>query len=118
MTKLIVRHDELAAAALAAPVSAVAGERAEVVFSGMRIVEISAPGIHKGRGLERVAQRLGVDVRDSVAFGDALNDIPLLRTAGIAVAVANAQAEVLAAAHHVTGSNDDDGVAAFIESLL
>jgi Cof subfamily protein (haloacid dehalogenase superfamily) len=118
VTKLIVRHHELAAGTLAEPVSGVVGERAEVVFSGMRIVEISAPGIHKGRGLQRVADRLGVDVRDSIAFGDALNDIPMLRAAGLGVAVANAQPDVLAAADLITASNDDDGVAAFIEALL
>ncbi len=118
VTKLIVRHDTLEAAALAAPVAEVVAGRAEVVFSGLRIVEISAPGIHKGRGLQRVAERLGIDVGDSIAFGDALNDIPLLRVAGIGVAVANAQAEVLAVADRVTGSNDEDGVAAYIEALL
>jgi HAD superfamily hydrolase (TIGR01484 family) len=118
VTKLIVRHHELAAAHLAAPVQGVVGDRAEVVFSGMRIVEISAPGIHKGRGLERVAERLNLDLRNSIAFGDALNDVPMLRRAGLGIAVANAQPDVLAAACLVCGSNDEDGVAAFLERLV
>jgi hypothetical protein len=46
------------------------------------------------------------------------NDVPLLRFAGLGVAVANAHPDVLAAADEVTASNDEDGVALVLERLL
>jgi hydroxymethylpyrimidine pyrophosphatase-like HAD family hydrolase len=46
------------------------------------------------------------------------NDLPMLRFAGRGVAVANAHADVLAAADEITASNDEDGVARTIEALL
>ncbi len=52
-----------------------------------------------------------------VAIGDMVNDLPMLRWAGRAVAVANAHPDVLAAADEIIASNDDDGVARYIEAL-
>ncbi len=52
-----------------------------------------------------------------LAFGDMPNDLPLLNWAGTSCAVANAHPEVLAAATHIIGSNDDDGVAEYLERL-
>ena len=46
------------------------------------------------------------------------NDLPMLRWAGRGIAVANAHPEVLAAATHTTKTNDDDGVAFALETLL
>ncbi len=45
------------------------------------------------------------------------NDLPLLAWAGTSCAVANAHPAVLAAATHVIGSNDEDGVADYLEKL-
>ncbi|HEX5439392.1 MAG TPA: HAD hydrolase family protein, partial [Ktedonobacterales bacterium] len=53
-----------------------------------------------------------------VAFGDMPNDIPMLRWAGIGVAVANAHKDTLAAADAVTASNNDDGLAVALETLF
>jgi hypothetical protein len=53
-----------------------------------------------------------------VAIGDMPNDVPMLQWAGRSFAVANAHAAARAAADDVVGSNDDDAVAALIESLL
>jgi hydroxymethylpyrimidine pyrophosphatase-like HAD family hydrolase len=53
-----------------------------------------------------------------VAVGDMPNDVPMLEWAGRAYAVANAHPSVLAVADDVLPSNDDDGVASLIDSLL
>ena len=53
-----------------------------------------------------------------VAFGDAPNDLPTLRWAGLGIAVANAHPAVLAEADDVAPSNEDDGVAVLLERLL
>jgi hypothetical protein len=53
-----------------------------------------------------------------IAFGDAPNDLPVLRWAGVAVAVAGAHPDVLACADVVTAGNDEDGVALMLEELF
>lgn len=77
--------------------------------------ELQAPGVSKGFALEWLCGHLGVPVRESVAFGDAENDIPLLEAAGDGVAMANATPAVLAVCNHVTLSCDEAGVAAYLE---
>ncbi len=85
--------------------------------SGM--VEVSAAGVTKASGLAWVAQSLGVAAADVVAFGDMPNDLPMLAWVGLGVAMSNGHPAVRAAAHDVTAfSNDDDGVAAYLEALF
>jgi len=87
--------------------------------SSSGVVEVSAAGVTKASGLAWVAESLGVAAHDVVAFGDMPNDLPMLAWAGRGVAMANGHPAVLAAAHDVTArSNEDDGVAAYLESLL
>ncbi len=118
VTKLILRNDEVEHGALVAAVAAIAGARAEVTHGGSTIVEISAPGVDKARGLRRLCATRGLDAADAVAFGDMPNDLPMLAIVGHAVAVANAHPAVIAIAHEVAPSNDDDGVASVVERLL
>lgn len=86
--------------------------------SGAPMVEVMAPGVSKSSTLEVLCARLGV-VREQVwAFGDAANDVDMLRWAGTAFAVENACDEVRAVAAHVVGSNEHDGVARQLATLL
>lgn len=85
-------------------------------YSGL--VEISAAGVTKAAGLAWLCARYGVEAGDVVAFGDMPNDVPMLTWAGRAVAVANAHPAVLEIADDVTGSNEEDGVAAYLEDLF
>ncbi len=64
-----------------------------------------------------LAARYGIGPESVIAFGDMPNDLPLFAWAGTSCAVANAHPDVRAAATHVIGSNDDDGVAAYLETL-
>ena len=75
-------------------------------------LEINVSTAHKGRAIERFAAHFGWTLANCMAFGDGLNDLSMVRMAGIGVAMANAAPEVLAAADYVTLSNDADGVAA------
>ena len=61
---------------------------------------------------------LGIRPEEVVAFGDMPNDVPMLKFAGLGVAVANAHPDALAAADEVTASNDEDGVAVVLERFL
>src|SRR6476660_5657343 len=71
------------------------------------LLEIAAAGVSKASALTRVCAERGIASDEVVAFGDMPNDLPMLRWAGHAVAVANAHADLLAAADEVTTSNDD-----------
>ncbi|MEV4754044.1 HAD family hydrolase [Micromonospora sp. NPDC049559] len=85
-------------------------------YSGL--VEISAAGVTKAAGLAWLCSRYGVTSDEVVAFGDMPNDLPMLTWAGQAVAVANAHRTVLEIADEVTGSNEEDGVAAYLDKIL
>lgn len=74
-------------------------------------LEINAPGATKGDALLALCQALGLDPACAVAFGDGTNDLTMIRNAGIGVAMANAEPELLAAADLVAPSNQEDGVA-------
>ncbi len=92
------------------------GARADITYSTEHgLIELSAPGVTKASGLAVVAQRLGVESANIIAFGDMPNDVPMLTMAGHGVAMANAHPETLAAANEVAQSNRDDGVARVLE---
>lgn len=78
------------------------------------LIEIFAPGVSKAEAVKRLAHRVGAD--RIVAFGDNLNDLPLLRAADVAVAVENALEEVKKEADVIIGPNYTDSVARYIAS--
>jgi Cof subfamily protein (haloacid dehalogenase superfamily) len=122
VAKLLARHDTLSRDEFVALVEAVVGDRATVTNSSNEaLAEISAAGVTKASGLAKVADRHGVGPEDVVVFGDMPNDIAAFEwvraAGGRAVAMAHAHPELLAVATDVTGTNDDDGVAAFLAAL-
>ena len=86
--------------------------------SGPHNLEISDAHASKGNALTWLCGYLGIPVECSVAFGDMLNDVSMLRAAGDGVAMANASPEAKAAADHTTLCNDEGGVGAYLEGLL
>ena len=72
--------------------------------------DITSRQADKGIGLEKMAARLGLDISETMAFGDGGNDLSIIRRAGIGVAMGNAGPDVKAAADYVTTSVDDDGI--------
>jgi Cof subfamily protein (haloacid dehalogenase superfamily) len=118
VTKLIARDATCSVADLAAAAREVAGGAAAVAMSGEWVVEISAAGVNKAAALKELAAEFGVEPAEVVAFGDYPNDLPMLEWAGRSIAPANAHPDVLARADEVTESNDEDGVALAIGSLL
>ncbi|HEX6454786.1 MAG TPA: HAD family hydrolase [Trebonia sp.] len=117
-SKLLARHlghtpDELLK--LAAPVCD--GIVTVSHSNGMSLIEAAALGVSKASAVAELAASHGIGRESVVAFGDMPNDLAMLSWAGTSCAVANAHADVLAAATHVIGSVTDDGVAAFLEGL-
>lgn len=80
------------------------------------LVQIMSVRATKWSGICKMLARFGVSPAEAVYFGDDNDDIEPLQKCGMGVAVANAIPAVLAAAAYVTSSNDEDGVAAFIET--
>lgn len=72
-------------------------------------------GTSKINSIRVTAELLGIELADVAAFGDDYNDMEMIKECGIGIAVANAIEQVLKSADFVAGSNQDDGVAAFIE---
>ncbi len=85
----------------------------DIFLKDTGILEVLAPGVSKAAAVRRLSDRLGL--KRIVAFGDNLNDLPMLEVADVAVAVENALPEVKAAADYVTGRNTASSVARFIE---
>ncbi|MBS5606201.1 MAG: HAD-IIB family hydrolase [Enterocloster asparagiformis] len=81
-------------------------------------VEVTAAGVEKGAALWELAQQLGIGRREILVFGDNENDLGMFAAAGTAVAMGNAGERVRQAAGHVTGTNDEAGVAAFLEKYV
>ena len=117
-SKLLGRHfgyscDDLLALALPA-----IGDLVSVTHSnGKALIEASALGVSKASVVAELAADHGIPRESVLAFGDMPNDLPLLTWAGTSCAVANAHPDVLAAATHVIGSNEDDGVAEYLERV-
>ena len=68
--------------------------------------------------IKAMSEICGVNLDEIVAFGDDKNDIDMLKICGTGIAVSNAISEVLEIADGVTSSNDEDGVAKWIENIL
>ena len=81
-------------------------------------IEVNAGGVHKGRALLWLAEELGIDREEVMAFGDGSNDLKMIEEAGIGVAMANAIPSVSDAADLAALSNDSDGVARIIEEYV
>ena len=89
------------------------GSRCEVATSGNGWIDFIPFGINKGYGLRRMCERLGVSPSVSMAFGDELNDIDMLESAGFGVAMSHAADAVKKSAGYETASEEE-----VIEALL
>ncbi len=83
-----------------------------------QLLEVFSKGVTKWRMLEHVMLRRSWNRSQIAAIGDGLNDIELLKNAGLGVAMGNAEQHVQAASDYVTASCDADGVAQAIDLIL
>ncbi|MDY7100173.1 MAG: HAD family hydrolase [Actinomycetota bacterium] len=116
--KLFIGVDDLDGVAVQRLLEPLAPPTITISTSGAPFVEATAAGVDKASGLALIAERLGVDPTGVIAFGDQLNDVPMLRWAGRSVAMGNAHPEIAALCSEVTASHDRDGVAIVIERIL
>ena len=72
--------------------------------------DLNVANVNKATGLQTMADYYGIDLAETMAFGDGGNDVPMLKVAGIGVAMGNASDSVKAAARFVTSHVDDHGI--------
>lgn len=82
-----------------------------IYFSTPFYLEVMANNIDKSLALDKIVKHLGIKSEEVIAFGDGHNDIPMIKYAGLGVAMANAVDDLKAAANEITLSNDEDGIA-------
>ncbi|MFF7637316.1 HAD family hydrolase [Kitasatospora sp. NPDC008050] len=117
ISKLYIQHPELTDNQLADAARRMVGDLTGVTMAGPGLVELLPLGLSKATGLAIAARRLGLRAKDTIAFGDMPNDIPMFQWAAHSVAMAGAHQELLAVADEVTASNAADGVALVLERL-
>jgi Cof subfamily protein (haloacid dehalogenase superfamily) len=87
-------------------------------FSKPNYLEIIPIGVNKARGLAAIAQKLEIELSQSAAIGDGLNDLEMLNEVGLGIAMGNASEVVKSAAKWVTRTNDEEGVAQAVKRLV
>jgi Cof subfamily protein (haloacid dehalogenase superfamily) len=96
--------------------------RTEYPTRDLSILDLLPPGVSKGWALERLAARLGIDRKETMAIGDNWNDLNMLEWAGQAVIMANAAQELRTMGKTLgwkqAPPNDQDGVAVTLERAL
>lgn len=90
----------------------------EITNSSPWNLEMNPLGVSKASALRELCAMLGIDMSQTVAVGDSLNDIAAIREAGLGVAMGNAQDEVKQAADVVTFSNNEHGVAEVLRKYV
>ena len=90
----------------------------DVLLVGPGWMEIMPKGVSKASAIEKIAKKLGYSMENVMAFGDAENDIEMIKEAGIGVAMGNGMDSVKKVADVVTSSNDENGIGQVIDDLL
>lgn len=87
-------------------------------FSDIPWHKFSGGRATKEEAIRVLSERTGIGTADIIAFGDDHNDIGMLRLCGTGVAMGNAIPQAKEAADDITGTNDEDGVARYLERIL
>ncbi len=117
-TKLMYLGDHQYLTGLKTLITEQIGNEMSIMFSNPMFLEFMDGLVSKGNALFEVAEHLGIDISNIMTFGDGDNDKSMIEAAGIGVAMGNATSGVKAVANEITLSNNDDGVAEFLEEFF
>lgn len=81
------------------------------MFTAPFYFEFTAKNVDKGNALQAYCQAMGFDIKDVISFGDAQNDISMVKQAGIGIAMKNACEQLKEVADDITLTNNEDGIA-------
>lgn len=95
-------------------------KRNNVTFStgGVPSIEFTHKNANKGFGLWYLAEHLNIPLKNTVAIGDQLSDIPMFKVAGISIAMGNASNIVKSHATYITNHHDRNGVASALKKYV
>lgn len=91
------------------------GDKCDVTCSASVLIELNPKDFDKGRALTDIAKWYNIPIEKTIAIGDNLNDLSMIKAAGLGVAVGNATKELKDAADYVSVTNDEGAVAEIIE---
>jgi hypothetical protein len=93
-------------------------EGLQVIKSNINCLDMIAESVSKGSALTEYAKSKGIPMEQCIAFGDNENDIPMIKAAGLGIAMANADEVVRKSADRVALTNDECGVAVELEKIF
>jgi len=94
------------------------GAQATAVRSQSYYLDVTPPGRSKGTFVQAMAKRLGISTDAVATIGDMENDLAMFEASGISFAMGNADDDIKKMATHVTASNEDEGFAKAVETIL
>ena len=94
------------------------GSQLKITISGDMWMDCMASGVNKGEAVKLLQESLGILPEETIAFGDQLNDMEMLKQAYYSFAIGNARPEVKAAARFQADTNVKDGVLKILKLLL
>lgn len=94
------------------------GDRLEVAISKINYLEFNHRDAIKGNAVARLAESLGIPPGEVMCIGDGINDLSMIRVAGLGVAMGNGAPELRSEADFVTARREDDGVALAINRFV
>ncbi len=118
VTKLLMMDEPERIAALLEEARVLFGSRASFTCSKPYFLECNPLLATKGNALKWCAEHFGFTMDELVCFGDSLNDVSMLESAGTGIAVANAREDVKALGFPLCRANDEDGVAHYIDENI
>ena len=87
-------------------------------YNGLWAVDLTRAGVNKATAVRCLSVMLGIDTSRMIAAGDSYNDLPLLETCGLGIAMGDSPDELKAIADCVAPSVDEDGLAVAIEEFV
>ena len=115
---MIIEFDHTKKTAIANAIEGLEQRSVIAKSTGAAYYEVTTKSATKDAGVRFIQAREGLGKNEMIAFGDGENDVPLLKSVGISVAMGNAPPEVKKAAKFITASNQADGVAAALRKFL
>jgi Cof subfamily protein (haloacid dehalogenase superfamily) len=94
------------------------GDRISATNSQSYYLDVTNPRATKGEVVDYLASLFALPTEAIATIGDAHNDVSMFERSGLSIAMGNAEADVKAAAHEVTTSNQDEGFALAVEKFI
>lgn len=114
VNKILIINEDQDFSGVSEALESMVGVNCELVRSEPTYLEVLPQSVSKGQALITLANHLGIELQEVIAIGDNLNDLEMIQTAGLGVAVGNAHPELKAHAQYVAKSHLEHAVAEVI----